>query len=760
MEEIEEQALRIVGNQLQRVDQLEKLGEMRKKADRKKAAVEAMLRTGVQSQLEGIRTAIAQLNSAPEDVKSVEGSLKTIRERLKPLFHLQDKMLEIRTENARHRQYAAAMSNLKLILNLKEIVAETKQALEENKLLVAHKHIMDLERARDELLLEMHKQGNSSGSDNSKIQGANSIFADVDPLVRKLHENIRYIAARALEMCSNSEEDGPTGVVSALRIVEREERIDRYYIQQNKDAKEKFMPPGRPRQWERIYLENARHLILRDLLSAHDAAVHCFPAKYDIFNRCVSEYHKAVQKEIQYLAGTDLDKAELSQLLKWIKLYGSDQLMGHRKLGLDPEAMLKDEPLLTAEAHRKLCDAFIEMSKSDIQFWLERALNLEKNDWYRTIEDDHSELEMDDKKCYYTTLPSTLFSMLRDNFAMGKEIDHTAVAKIVMITFEYFEDFVDKFNDAVRAFRNKHFENRAIIQKYTSIMISIVNNMVTCIESTDKYRQQIRLTLETNTQQERSMMDEVLERADSVREKFAGALSLSISCLRDEIYEDLKTSLEKVVTKDWLYETVRPIGTIDSTIEDYYYDYMHLKPQARAMLTSELQLLIVREYLKAIETRRYVLSSTEERVRFCNVFHKDVDVYARRFDVISKLPDMEDQVPDLFPLLYAIADVIGLKDKSILSLEATGFARKFPNIPVDLLIAVLTMRDDIGRNEAKSLAEEIIQHVKLHPKDHVKMYEPLFERLGRAETTGDWLPDLKQATNALTNLIRRGDGQR
>ena len=36
MEEIEEQALRIVGNQLQRVDQLEKLGEMRKKADRKK----------------------------------------------------------------------------------------------------------------------------------------------------------------------------------------------------------------------------------------------------------------------------------------------------------------------------------------------------------------------------------------------------------------------------------------------------------------------------------------------------------------------------------------------------------------------------------------------------------------------------------------------------------------------------------------------------------------------------------------------------
>jgi hypothetical protein len=36
------------------------------------AAVEAMLRTGVQSQLEGIRTALGQLQTASEDMKSVE----------------------------------------------------------------------------------------------------------------------------------------------------------------------------------------------------------------------------------------------------------------------------------------------------------------------------------------------------------------------------------------------------------------------------------------------------------------------------------------------------------------------------------------------------------------------------------------------------------------------------------------------------------------------------------------------------------------
>lgn len=35
-------------------------------------AVEAMLRTGVQSQLEGIRTAIGHLCTAVEDIKGVE----------------------------------------------------------------------------------------------------------------------------------------------------------------------------------------------------------------------------------------------------------------------------------------------------------------------------------------------------------------------------------------------------------------------------------------------------------------------------------------------------------------------------------------------------------------------------------------------------------------------------------------------------------------------------------------------------------------
>lgn len=73
-----------------------------------------------------------------------------------------------------------------------------------------------------------------------------------------------------------------------------------------------------------------------------------------------------------------------------------------------------------------------------------------------------------------------------------------------------------------------------------------------------------------------------------------------------------------------------------------------------------------------------------------------------------------------------LSDILDIRDKSLLTLEASSFARKYPSVHAELLSSLLLAREDIGRNEAKSIAEDALNNVRLHPKNNKEM-EKLFE---------------------------------
>lgn len=58
-------------------------------------------------------------------------------------------------------------------------------------------------------------------------------------------------------------------------------------------------------------------------------------------------------------------------------------------------------------------------------------------------------------------------------------------------------------------------------------------------------------------------------------------------------------------------------------------------------------------------------------------------------------------MPMITPVLYAIADVIALRGKTLLSLELSTFVRKYPDIYHDLLASIVMIREDTNRAEAK-----------------------------------------------------------
>ncbi|VDL69963.1 unnamed protein product [Nippostrongylus brasiliensis] len=624
-----EAALEQIASLLQRPDQLEKLPELRKRADRKM------------------------------DISSIETGIAAIRHRLTPFPQLREKMKELRDANARHGQYAAAMENLKHIFNISRSIQETKTALDQGKLLVAHKNIMDLELARDELLFEVHKS-NSPNKDYEKNLLV-TFFIKVDELVTDLSSNMWFIIGRALEMVKGSESgSGPQELVSCIRIVEREERIDSYYVEKKAKGSE-FMPPGRPRQWRKKTFEVlektvwsrvegnqledrslnkawlARKVIVDDLQIAR-AAVPCFPPDYQIYDRFVHMYHNCVCKRLREIAAEQMEKSEL--------VHG-EELLGNRRLQINAAALLDDVPVLSRSTLNTLYDSFIEMTRTDMKNWLDKTLSAEKDDWNKHVRPDE-----DNFGYFYTSLPNIMFGMLRDTVTLAKEVSVEVIPSVINLTIEEFFVFANKYKDAFTAYRNKYFENRSNFREFTSTMVAIANNLQT------------------------------------------------VNYLLEEICEDLSPHLAELFSRKWLVGC-SATETICMTVQDYYADHRHLRPATRCALLMDLQFRIVGEYLKAIDSRRLTFTSYEERASAGSRMKSDSQRLEAMFQQLLDCGDINEPFSLVCSLISNCGEVISLRDKSLLTLEVTTFSRKYPNIPVELLSALLASRDDVSRSEAR-----------------------------------------------------------
>lgn len=58
------------------------------------------------------------------------------------------------------------------------------------------------------------------------------------------------------------------------------------------------------------------------------------------------------------------------------------------------------------------------------------------------------------------------------------------------------------------------------------------------------------------------------------------------------------------------------------------------------------------------------------------------------------------QVPKLTVILKTIAEMLQLKDKGMLSLEAASVVHNYPDMPQELLFGIVDARDDITSSES------------------------------------------------------------
>lgn len=151
-------------------------------------------------------------------------SIRDVGELLKNVPKIYEALEHVRNENTKHAQYVTVMENIKHIFSVQTSVAKIVQLIEDDKLLQAHQVLTDLENSRDDISFELHKLPKQYALDKVTLK---KNFDKVEAVSAQLGQKIRLI----LDRCLATVRKEPTIIVTAMRIVKREETADTYALQ-------------------------------------------------------------------------------------------------------------------------------------------------------------------------------------------------------------------------------------------------------------------------------------------------------------------------------------------------------------------------------------------------------------------------------------------------------------------------------------------------------------------------------------------------
>lgn len=708
-------ATKHVVNMLQRPGQLEKVEQYRRRMVRKKASVEAMLKTAMHSQLDGVQVGLDHLKTALNKIKSIEHNLDWVGTSFVDIPEYSRKLREVREENMRHSQYVTAIENLKHIFTVPESVEKTKQWINDGKLLYTHQSLIDLENSRDDLLFELHKLPNQAQADKIMLK---TYFEEVEELSELLEKQLWLVLSRTL----NTVRKEPTVVVTALRVVEREERADVFAEQRHRQTG--FMAPGRPKRWrakalsaleravaQRVegshvqdrgadklwlvrYLELTRRLILEDLRVVKTLCVPCFPPHYQIFEKLVSMYHTSLSRHLEELIQSGLEGNEYVSMMSWcLNTYAGPELLRHPELDVDATAL---GPLLVARVLADLRRDYLANVRKNFTEWMHNTLESEKADW----SDGKAPESADHDGHYLSAAPVIVFQMIDQNLQVAETVSRDLTFEALLLSFGQVSEYGRLYGSAVADFGTKHFEDRSKVPYFTQYMITVVNNCSHFAELAEQTKR-------------RYWAPGPRDDSDAAAAKFEELLSVFREVRDDagryllhEAFLDLDGAFQALLTPKWAADD-ESVATICVTLEDYFQDYAHLRPPDLDRVLGEARDLVARRYVAAVLRRRPAFKNVDERRSAALKIAREADRLRQFFARVA--PGVLTAPHSPFDVIDTLAEVLKIQDPEILSLELHGVVDKYPDVTRDHLVQLLTLRGDISRSEAAEKVAFIFQ---------------------------------------------------
>lgn len=660
-------------------------------------------------QLNAASISIREEEAAIQEIREINESLRIVKESVstKDISLLASTLKSLRDENLRYGQLATTKENYTHIFDVPSNVQTTRQYINSGKLLLAYKHLEELENSRYALLHELHKNPKSNPNDKITLK---QYFSEVDKLSDELGRQIWLIFRRTLTCVRRD----PQTIVSALRIIEREERADEIITKRYKSTG--FMPPGRPKQWrkrvfdileeavaERIsgnqfeersenkhwlvrHLEVTRLMMLEDLRVVNVACVECFPPSYNIAHEMLKLYHRCLRSHLLDISH-HLDGNEYVHLLNWVQSYTGKDLLSHPTLKID---IIKQnlDPLLPDANKQELTDKYFATIEKNYRDWMSNTINREERDW------SSSELpEMDNDGYYHTTTPVFIFQMIDQHLKVAETVNQSLEDRILALSMDQLSIFAHQYKDAIEKYCNIHFSDRGRYKFFTPYMVAITNN---CSRI-----EQLFLNMEKS-------------RPSSV-EAFKSLRDDTLNKLLEELFLDVGKEISQIGTQDWMDGKVSCIENICLTLDDYFEDYKHLRVANRTMLFKKVAFRMARDYTKQILTKKINLNDKDQRHKFSDKFFREGIRLESKID-----PNLVNNESSPFGPLRAMKEFLQLKGPDLLALEVQNLKRCYPDMNEYHLAALLSMTGVIQRRECHKEAKRMLEAISLPEDGHSK----------------------------------------
>ena len=649
---------------------------------------------------------------------------------IKDLNSLTDSLVEVKEETARYSQLGTAQENLNKLINVPEIVKDTENAIFEDRLLEAHKALSEVEQSRDDLLFELHrvKQKQYSSVDKDLLC---EYFTDASKLSVKLEKKLNSILGNTL----NTVRQNPKVIVTALRVIEREEKLDAEY--QSHLESTGFLPPGRPKCWQSKCIEKIKQKVLdtieglqleddrqqskmwlvrylelirvqtqKDLRIAKTLCVPVFPTNYKILEMYIDLYHEAISQKLSRIISNGLEDQEDVTVLQWtIQTYPGEDLLQARNLQIHPTLI---KPLLDELTLEKLKQEYLDKKEAEFKEWMKRALKLEAKDWRK----ESNEPEKDENDKYQTPFARTVFLMVDQNLQVAETISQELTTKLFVRSLKQLICITQDYCGAIKTFKDYYFLDRSKMSlgQFTRFMVAIVNNSELSQELSQDFRTR---WLKPGQQDNYSRYSEV--KLEQLLSCYNDLKETAFNILLDEVFLDLEKDFKMITTPDWENEA-EAIGTVVSTLADYFCDYSHLRTNIFEMVTELAQERVAIAYMNAL------LQRGKENTIYENMDESMREIRAKLSKLAKKVARESEQLQGFFRsvagekadfdspfnALGSLAEVLGQSEVGMLILDVESLVKKYPDLSKDQLTCLLNLRGDLDTKKVKQIVEDSI----------------------------------------------------